>query len=505
MSRLSRNILYNFLGQALAIGLGFVAARFVFKHLGEDALGIIYFSLTLTSVLFAILEMGICSTAVREVAAHVGDDPGYIRELARTAGLFYWSAYALLALGVYFGAPVLAARWIHLKAMDALTATRMLQILGIGGLAVLPRSLYGSLLRGLERMEFSNAIDVSVAALQQFGIIMLLALGRTTFSVAYWITACSLLGTLAYAVMSARFLSARALLPGYAPAVVKRNADYSGKMMSISILSLIHMQSDKMILSALLSIGTLGYYSFIYNLSARVSILSEAVAQAVFPSFSAFFSRGDRERLMGQYWKLHDLVCLGPVPLFAAIVFSATPLLTFVFTGAVARMLFVPLTFLCLGFYLHGTLVVPYFFSLAAGKPEISVKMNIWALFVTVPATVALIYFFGVVGASVSWVFYHVFVYSYGVPRICAECLRIPALEWYKHLGKIAALTGLTYGLTWTLLGLPATGSVLTLTLGYASATLAFLLGASWLMRGELRTTVVRFLRVVGMKTAQLA
>ena len=40
----------------------------------------------------------------------------------------------------------------------------------------------------------------------------------------------------------------------------------------------------------------------------------------------------------------------------------------------------------------------------------ISMKMNIWALFVTVPATVALIYFFGMVGASVSWVFYHVFV-----------------------------------------------------------------------------------------------
>ena len=207
--------------------------------------------------------------------------------------------------------------------------------------------------------------------------------------------------------------------------------------------------------------------------------------------------------MMRQYWKVHDLVSLGTVPLFGAIVFSALPLLALVFNGAVARTLLFPIALLCLGFYLHGTLVVPYSFSLAAGKPEISVKMNVWALFVTVPATVALVYSFGLVGASVSWVFYHLFAYAYGVPRICSECLRIPALEWYKHMGRIAALTGLTYGLAWTLLGLPGTGSVLTLTVGYASATLAFLLGASWLMRAELRATVARSLRVGRMKTAE--
>ncbi len=503
MSRLSRNILYNFLGQALVIALGFVAARFVFRQLGDDALGIIYFTLTLQAVLFAVLEMGICSTAVREVAAHVGDDPGYVRDLARTAGLFYWSACLLLAAGVYWGAPLLVTRWIHLRAMDAPTATRMVQILGLGGLLVLPRSLYGSFLRGVERMELTNAIDVSTAALQQGGIILILTLGRPAVSVAYWIAASSVLDTLAYACASARVVSLRGLLPGYSPAVVKRNAGFSARMMSISLLALLHTQSDKVVLSALLSVGILGYYSFIYGLASRASLLTAAVAQAVFPSFSAFFSRADRVGVMRQYWKVQDLVCLGTVPLFGAIIFSAPPLLALVFTGEVARRLLVPLTLLSLGFYLQGALVVPYVVSLAAGKPGISVRMNAWAVGVTVPATVACVYFFGLVGAGAACVVYHLFASAYAVPRICSDCLHIPALHWYTHLGRIVALATLTYGLAWKLLGPFDAPSLFVATLAYAGATLAFTLGAYRLMREELRPTVARSLRIARMKAAE--
>ncbi len=70
MSRLAKNIIYNLCGQALLLLLGFVAVKYVFRQLGEDAFGVIYFTLTVNAVLCAMLEMGICSTTVREVSAH---------------------------------------------------------------------------------------------------------------------------------------------------------------------------------------------------------------------------------------------------------------------------------------------------------------------------------------------------------------------------------------------------------------------------------------------------
>lgn len=80
---------------------------YVFKQLGEDALGIIYFTLTMNGVLCSVLEMGICSTTVREVSGHFHEDSEYIGELVRTASLFYWGAYILLAGVLYRGAPFL--------------------------------------------------------------------------------------------------------------------------------------------------------------------------------------------------------------------------------------------------------------------------------------------------------------------------------------------------------------------------------------------------------------
>ena len=98
MSRVGRNIIYNFAGQGLLLLLGLVAVRFVFRQLGGDALGIIYAAATVSAVLSGVLELGVSATIVREVAAKVDSDLGYVRRLIRTASLFYWSAYLLVAL-----------------------------------------------------------------------------------------------------------------------------------------------------------------------------------------------------------------------------------------------------------------------------------------------------------------------------------------------------------------------------------------------------------------------
>jgi len=105
MSRVSKNILYNAVGQGLTIVLSFVAVKFIFKQLGQDALGIIYFTFTLNTLLTALLALGINETTVREVAAFHEEDPTYIRRLLQTASTFYWGLYVLAAVALYAAAP----------------------------------------------------------------------------------------------------------------------------------------------------------------------------------------------------------------------------------------------------------------------------------------------------------------------------------------------------------------------------------------------------------------
>ena len=132
MSKLSKNITYNVLGQGLSLVLGFVAVRFVFRSLGGDALGLIYFSLAFSAALSMVLQLGICTSAVREVASHHAERPEYIESFIRTSSLFYWTGYLTLAIMAYLLAPYLVYHWVKLDSLDAPTAVRILRILSLG-------------------------------------------------------------------------------------------------------------------------------------------------------------------------------------------------------------------------------------------------------------------------------------------------------------------------------------------------------------------------------------
>jgi O-antigen/teichoic acid export membrane protein len=361
----------------------------------------------------------------------------------------------------------------------------------VATLLALPRSLYASLFRGLQRMAFTNVIDVGTSALQQLGIILILAYRGSLFAVVDWIALSYLLGIAAYVLVASRFVPWRTLVPGFSATVVRRNRRFALHMMSISALATIHTQADKVVVSKLMPLGVLGYYSFASAVVTRATMVSTAVAQAGFPSFSHLFHRGQRPELMSQYGKLQTLLTFSMVPLYAAITFAALPFFGYLFTPAIGQRLLAPTALLCAGFYLNSTLAVPYIFSLAVGKPEISVRQNVYALFTVLPATVVLVALFGLVGAAASWVVYNLFAYGYGLPRICRECLMISPSSWYAQIARAVALGAATYGTAWLLLAYFERLTLPYLVAGYLAGSAAFLLG-SWSVIGpELRHTLI--------------
>lgn len=496
-SRLTKNIVANLFGQGLVLLLGFVAVRVIFARLGADGLGIIYFALTLSAVLSAALELGICSTLVREVSCHFRDEPEYIVQLVRTASLFYWCAYLACALAVNFCAPALVHHWVHLKTLDAEAGARALQVLGTATLLALPRAFYLSLLRGIQRMEFNNLIDVATTAVQQAGIVVVLALGGNLFHVAAWFAVSLSLGLASYLVIVGHFFSYRALLPGYFPAVIGRNRDYASKMAAISLLAMAQMQGDKVIASRLLPLGAFGLYAFASGLVAKVSLITAAISQAALPSLSSLFAARLEDQLLPQYWKLQDLICYALLPVFALVPFFAVPLFSALVGAENARVLLWPVALLALGSYLNATVNAPYVFSLAAGKPSIVARLNFYALFAVLPVTCALTYFFGLMGAALSWVWYHVFYYVYGIPHICSECLGIEAREWYRHVGRVFLLAAVTYGVAALVLGAQRADTVVGRGLSYAAATVVFVSVAYGMIGEELRGRLLHAVRAL--------
>jgi O-antigen/teichoic acid export membrane protein len=492
MTRLTRNIIANVSGQGLVLIVSLLAVRFIFRRLGDDVFGIIFFNITLTTVLTSALELGVSSTIVREVSSRLESEPKYVRSLIRTAGLVYWGTGVMLVVIIWLTAPLLVTHWVNLTTIDSGTASTMLRIMSATSLVVLPKGLYSSIFRGRQLMHINNAIDVGAALVQQAGILTLLMLGGRVYAVAAWISISALLSVAAYVAMSARQVGWGAMVPGLSIEVVRRNFGFTGQMMVISILSLVHIQAAQVIVSKLVPIALFGFYGFASSTVNRGTFVTAAAAQAAFPSFSELHAAGDRHGLIQQYRKLQDLVCFGVLPLFAGICFAALPVYGYVFNGTVARDLLLPTAFLALGSWMNGTLNIPYMLSIATGKPQITARANAYALVVVLPVTVVLIIAFGLPGAGFSWVFYHLFAYSYMVPRICRECLGTSAWSWYGHVARVLALAAVTYGIAWLAVTALDVFTLPALAGAYALATVAFAAGTYAMIGSDLRQTLQR-------------
>src|SRR2546423_14795200 len=154
---------------------------------------------------------------------------------------------------------------------------------------------------------------------------------------------------------------------------------------------------------------------------------------------------------------------------------------------------------------MNGTLNVPYVFSLAAGKPEISSRSNFLALFIVLPITFVLVLTLGLTGAALSWVVYHVWAYAYAIRRICRECLEMAPATWYVHIARIGALVLVTYGTAFALDRLLVPDSIAGIVVAYLLGSAAFAIGGYLLIGGELRQWRRRRRRAGGPQQARFA
>ena len=238
MTKLSKNIFYNLIGQGIVLVISFAAVRLIFHKLGAEALGIIYFTTSLNSILMALLEMGVSSVVVREVSGHFDLDKSYTKDFMRTFSFFYWGVYMISGLLIFFMAPFFVDKWIHLTSMSSITAISIVRILGITSIMVLPRSFYLSAISGLQKMEFNNFINIVITGLQQVGAFFILFFGGGLMFVIYWLAASYIVEVVVYFFVSAYFFSFAFLVPRFSFMPIKKNLKFISSTALISFFNI---------------------------------------------------------------------------------------------------------------------------------------------------------------------------------------------------------------------------------------------------------------------------
>lgn len=494
MSILKKNIFSNLIGQTALLLIGFVSFRYVYTSLGEDGLGIIYFSLMLSTMLTASLELGMAKTTVRELAGYKTTEPDYVIKLLQTFSFVYLCTYALLSITFALSVPLITGSWVNLTTMDRDLANHALMIIGTSSLLSIPKAFLSSICVGLQKMHVNNAINVVVAILQQVGIILLLSEGNDIVHVGYWIAATNMLNVLVYLFFVSRLVTFKALLPKFSMPVIARVKKYLSKMAWISVLSMATKQLDKLLISILLPIGVLGIYSFAYTTVTKLALITDSIMQAVFPVFSELDRKNDSLKSHDRFFSIQDILIYGLVPVYVALTFFALPLFTVLLDEVKARALILPLLFLSVAFYLNGLLRLFSTYVLAKGKPIYIFRSIILVLVIAVPSSVLLINEFGMAGAAFSWIVISITGACYMVPVVYLRELHKPARLWLGPAFLASITACITYLPAWFMAYSISNTEPVAFISVYIVATLIYSVVALNLSSGGLRNALLKLL-----------
>jgi len=273
---------------------------------------------------------------------------------------------------------------------------------------------------------------------------------------------------------------------------------FAAGVFGINVFATILMQADKILISAMLPLRFLGYYTLATSVCSALSALTTPIINSGYPRMSELIAQGHDALLAITYHKLAQV--LATVLVAAGIVIAVfAPELLMLWTRDehVARASTGVLAIFAIGSVLNGISSLPYFLQLAHGHTRLMLSLNVAAVIVLMPVLYWGIDRFGIIAGAYVWLALNLGYVCVGVPLMHRRYLASEMQQWMLHslilpLGVVlAACLGLRYAVgdadfaNWP-------GNVLTLclasVLAVATAVLATPLG-----RDKVRGVVTRY------------
>jgi O-antigen/teichoic acid export membrane protein len=389
----------------------------IYLHLlGAEAYGVVGFYAVLSSVLL-VADVGLTSTLSREMArlsalagpgggespdaATAGDDR---RDLARTLETLYVGVALLVGVGVVVLAPFIADHWLQARTLPRAELLAALRMMGIALALQLTGSFYSGGLVGLERLVAANALQVGWGVLRSGGAALVLwrvsptlhafFLAMIAANVVYVIVVRATFWRLIGAGRRARFRID----------LLARTGRYAAAMAAWAAVSVLLTQLDRLAVSRLLPLETFAHYSLASTLAQVPTIVSAAIAVALFPRLTALAATGPPETLRGFYHAGCQLGAVAILPLGLTLAaFSSEVLLFWTRSPATAAAAGTAGTLLLVGSTVFAMQMIPGQLALAYGWAGIHLRIGIVSVAVMAPALWVLVERFGLLGASSAW------------------------------------------------------------------------------------------------------
>lgn len=500
MPALRYNILANYAGQIWMALMGVIFIPLYIRSLGMEAFGLVGLMLSIQA-LSMLLDLGMGGALNRELARRTHDVrlADSLGDLVRTFEWLIWPMALVIAAVVWLSSHSLANHWLHPVQLSRETTEHAIGVMGIAVALQWPSSFYASGLSGLERQPALNAINAVFATLRGAGVLAVLYWVSPTITAFMWWYA--IVGA-SQSVVSG--ITLWRMLPADRKQTCRFRADefrktgrFAGGLIAIMALSVALSQLDRLVISAMLPLAELGYFSLAMSVAAGMGRMVLPMFNALYPRYTRLVSLGHQDQLTRLYHLSNQYLAVVVAAIGAVLMFFSRDVL-FLWTGdaTVAATVAVPLTILIAGTSLNGLMNLPYALQLANGWTRLTVSSNLIALLLGLPFCIWAVRHHGLTGAACLWLAVNLGLVTVSIPLMHRRLMRGEMARWYLGdlLPPFAAAAAVAGCCRWLL---PTTTSDLTglMELGLACAlTLSASAMASPAIRETMARTIARAL-----------
>ncbi len=431
---LKKNIFANYLGQAWIALMGLAFVPVYIHHLGVEAYGLVGFYAILQACL-VLVDMAITPMLSREMARYTAGQhsASSIGTLLRSVEIVAIGAAFILCAAIWCSASWLAIHWVQAKNLPTTEIERAIATMAIiVALRVLEGVYRGGLL-GLQKQVASNAVGAMLATARWGGaaaIVIWVAPNITAFFA--WQGAVSAAGVLAY-----RHMLVHALPATQPPATVSLKAlmevrHFTGGMLATAALALLLTQSDKLLLSRMLSLDVFGYYTLATLASNALYQVVGPITQAFYPRLTELVTQTNDAALAQAYHLGAQLMAVLLLPPALLLMVFGQEILQ-LWTGDLTLALQVApvLTLLALGTMLNGLMGMPHMLQLAYGWTGFAARLNMGAVAVLLPLIVWIAPRYGTIGTAWVWVTLNAGYVLVGIHYMHQRLLPQEKWRWY--------------------------------------------------------------------------
>ena len=311
------NTFFNVLGRSWSFLITLLLTPYVLSRLHVADFGA-WVLLTILINSFNLLDLGLGFAFVRYIAAYYTHEDYESINKVIFSGLTFYSLLGIFGIG----AGLLIERpLLQLLRVTAAHNTYFLVLLtcAVGNIS----AMYLSVLKGIQRMDKQNSIEITMSVLNVFGTVYFLEAGLGIFGLALnaLINAVLAIG-LSFATVK-RTVSKISLGWNFDVRLLREMFGYGLKISVSRIGNMICFQADKLIVSRVLGLAAVSFYEVAARLTSFMRAVPLVMLSALIPATSELGARKDDRKIERTYLIISKYIAIVTVAGVAFLILDA--------------------------------------------------------------------------------------------------------------------------------------------------------------------------------------